>query len=180
MNYHRFYVPVATRVGIATVRIVAEEKNNSDRLVPIDVSVYDVIINKRIPCTQPTDASASTAEDSFSRITLREMLRGVKGMDGKIYAQPMNAGVDLNQEVTGVVVTPTLADDDIPLVKTSGEVRKSFFDKIAGKYLNTDTQWEIFLSKKNIDHAIHTAMDTAKKCSQSWICNSIRGYCQNS
>ena len=82
---------------------------------------------------------------------------------GDVYGQPMNAGVDLNQEVTGVVVTPTLADDDIPLVKTSGEVRKSFFDKIAGKYLNTDTQWEIFLSKKNIDHAIHTAMDTAKK-----------------
>ena len=82
---------------------------------------------------------------------------------GDVYGQPMNAGVNLNQEVTGVVVTPTLADDDIPLVKTSGEVRKSFFDKIAGKYLNTDTQWKIFLSKKNIDHAIHTAMDTAKK-----------------
>ena len=85
--YHRFYVPVATREGIATVRIVAEEKNNSDRLVPLDVRVYDVIINKRIPRTQPTGASASTAEDSFSGITIREMLRGVKGMDGEYYAQ---------------------------------------------------------------------------------------------
>lgn len=85
--YHRFYVPVVTREGIATVRIVAEEKNNSDRLVPLDVRVYDVIINKRIPRTQPIGASASTAEDSFSGITIREMLRGVKGMDGGYYAQ---------------------------------------------------------------------------------------------
>ena len=89
--------------------------------------------------------------------------KGEGAVYSTVFSQPMNAGVDLNQEVTGVVVTPTLADGDIPLVKTSGEVRKSFFDKIAGKYLNTDTQWEIFLSKKNIDHAIHTAMDTAKK-----------------
>lgn len=101
--YHRFYVPVATREGIATVRIVAEEKNNSDRLVPLDVRVYDVIINKRIPRTQPTGASASTAEDSFSGITIREMLRGVKGMDGEYYAQSPLPDAGTERERSAIV-----------------------------------------------------------------------------
>lgn len=101
--YHRFYVPVVTREGIATIRIVAEEKNNSDRLVPLDVRVYDVIINKRIPRTQPIGASASTAEDSFSGITIREMLRGVKGMDGEYYAQSSLSDTGTEQERSAIV-----------------------------------------------------------------------------
>ncbi len=101
--YHRFYVPVVTREGIATIRIVAEEKNNSDRLVPLDVRVYDVIINKRIPRTQPIGASASTAEDSFSGITIREMLRGVKGMDGEYYAQSSLPDAETERERSAIV-----------------------------------------------------------------------------
>ena len=83
---------VATRQGITTVRIIAEEKNNSDQLMPIDVRVYDVVIDKRIPRTQPGDASATETGDSFPNVTMREMLRGVKGMDKKYYAQTAQHG----------------------------------------------------------------------------------------
>lgn len=54
---------VATRQGITTVRIVAEEKNNSDQLIPIDVRVYDVVIDKSTPAN--------------CRVMLRRQKRGI-------------------------------------------------------------------------------------------------------
>lgn len=41
---HRFYVPVWTHEGLKTLRIVAHERQKSDGKVPIDVSLYDVIV----------------------------------------------------------------------------------------------------------------------------------------
>ena len=57
----------------------------SDGFIP--VNMYDVVIDKRTSRKQPTTASASDAGSPFSGITVRNMLRGVKGMDGKIYAR---------------------------------------------------------------------------------------------
>ena len=74
------------------------------------------------------------------------MLRGVKGMDGKIYARPMNAGVNLNQEVTGVVVTPTMDEEQASRMK-GGEDKRAFVNRIAGNYVNQDTGWTLELTK---------------------------------
>ncbi|MGI6076390.1 MAG: hypothetical protein ACOYD9_08545, partial [Pyramidobacter sp.] len=156
LNYHRFYVPVALHNGIVTVRIVAEENKLSDGLTPINVNVYDVVIDKRTSRKQPTTTSASDTGNPFSEITIRDMLRGVKGMDGEIYAQPMNAGVDLNQEVTGVIVTPTMDEEQASRIK-GGEDKKAFVNRIAGNYVNQDTGWTLELTKSGIRHAINSA-----------------------
>ena len=84
------------------------------------------------------------------------MLRGVKGMDGKIYARPMNAGVDLNQEVAGVVVTPTMDEEQASRMK-GGEDKRAFVNRIAGNYVNQDTGWTLELTKSGIRHAINSA-----------------------
>lgn len=62
LNYHRFYVPVRTGDEIATIRIVAEEYVGSNGLSPIDVTVYDVIIDKNDPL--PT-ITATNGPDSI-------------------------------------------------------------------------------------------------------------------
>lgn len=102
--YHRFYVPVRIGNTFHVVRVVAEESKTSKGLKPMDVDLYDVIIENSgsaMPrLTSPkrstrSDSSASegsiseeiTSQKSAKEITIREMLRGVKGMDGEYYAQ---------------------------------------------------------------------------------------------
>jgi hypothetical protein len=94
---------VATRQGITTVRIIAEEKNNSDQLMPIDVRVYDVVIDKRIPRTQPGDASATETGDSFPNVTMREMLRGIKGWIKNIMHKQLSTDSHISPSQTQVL-----------------------------------------------------------------------------
>jgi len=89
--------------------------------------------------------------------------RGTFDAGENIFYQPVNAGIDLNEKVTGVVVTPTLTDAETSLIKKSGDDRSAFLARIAGKYRNADTQWEINLSNRNIDHALNSAMAIAKE-----------------
>lgn len=88
LKYHRFYVPVMANGKVSAIRIVAEEKKTSDRLFPIDVDAYDVVVErKRTPSPKGDNAQLARRESSLREITIREMLRGVKGMDGEYYAQ---------------------------------------------------------------------------------------------
>jgi len=47
--YHRFYTPVKTKDGTYIIRIVAKEDINSDTLIPVEATLYDVVIKKKIP-----------------------------------------------------------------------------------------------------------------------------------
>ena len=88
---------------------------------------------------------------------------------GDVYGQPMNAGVDLNQEVTGVVVTPTMDEEQASRMK-GGEDKRAFVNRIAGNYVNQDTGWTLELSISSVKHAISTAFrkDNAIKF-EKWL-----------
>lgn len=73
------------------------------------------------------------------------------------FYQPVNAGVDLNEMVRGVVVTPALLAEDASRVKTN-KFKKEFARKIAGTYRNDDTGWDIGMSISNVSHAVNSAL----------------------
>ena len=46
-KYHNFYLPIKVQNKFYIARIVGEEMNDSKRIKPIDVKLYDVIIAKK-------------------------------------------------------------------------------------------------------------------------------------
>lgn len=105
LKYHRFYVPVVFNGKVLTIRIVAEEKKTSDKLFPIDVDAYDVIVErKRTPSPKgDNDALLARRESSLRETTIREMLHGVKGMDGEYYAQSSLPDTGTERERSAIV-----------------------------------------------------------------------------
>ena len=104
LKYHRFYVPVMINGKVSAIRIVAEEKKTSDKLFPIDVDAYDVIVErKRTPSPKGGNAQLARRESSLREITIREMLRGVKGMDGEYYAQSSLPDAETERERSAIV-----------------------------------------------------------------------------
>ena len=92
--YHRFYVPVRIGTELKTIRIVAEEQKGVITLMPTDVNVYDVLLEdvhtkKGGSAATSTGISPAGRPDNASSdtISIREMLAGVKGADGKTYYQ---------------------------------------------------------------------------------------------
>lgn len=85
--YHRFYVPVKVGGQVYAVRIVAEERNGKLNLVPKELTLYDVIIEKR-PISAPGAGSpVNRTNGSFSTVTIKEMLQNVKDMENTPYYQ---------------------------------------------------------------------------------------------
>ncbi len=85
--YHRFYVPVKVGGQVYAVRIVAEERNGKLNLVPKELTLYDVIIEKR-PISAPGAGSpVNRTNGSFSTVTIKEMLQNVKDMENMPYYQ---------------------------------------------------------------------------------------------
>lgn len=85
--YHRFYVPVKVGEQVYAVRIVAEERNGTLNLVPKELTLYDVIIEKR-PISAPGAGSpVNRTNGSFSTVTIKEMLQNVKDMKNMPYYQ---------------------------------------------------------------------------------------------
>ncbi len=85
-SYYRFYVPVKIQDDIKTVRLVAEEQEGEIRTNPLSVNLYDVIEEKRRRTNAPAGISpVEEIESPSSRISIRDMLRGVKDYDGKLY-----------------------------------------------------------------------------------------------
>ena len=85
--YHRFYVPVKVGGQVYAVRSVAEERNGKLNLVPKELTLYDVIIEKR-PISAPGAGSpVNRTNGSFSTVTIKEMLQNVKDMENMPYYQ---------------------------------------------------------------------------------------------
>lgn len=85
--YHRFYVPVRVGNGIHAVRIVAEQTKNGLKYRPDEFLLYDVIPEKGpLPQSQYSQ-KAPVSMEGGDKITIREMLSGVKDTAGKTYFQ---------------------------------------------------------------------------------------------
>ena len=83
--YHRFYVPVKVGEQVYAVRIVAEERNGTLNLVPKELTLYDVIIEKRPISLAGVGSPVIRTNGSFSIISIKEMLRNVKDMKDMPY-----------------------------------------------------------------------------------------------
>lgn len=135
LKYHRFYVPVMINGKVSTIRIVAEEKKTSDKLFPIDVDAYDVIVErKRTPSPKGNNAQLARRESSLHEITIREMLRDVKGMDGEYYAQRSLSDAETERERSAIVEA----------AKANGTYLKA---PNGNKTNLTPAQWELVRSK---------------------------------
>lgn len=149
--YHRFYVPVRIGNTLHVIRVVAEESKTSKGLKPMDVDLYDVIIENSgsvMPrLTSPkrsihSDSSVSegaiseeiTSQKSAMEITIRDMLRGVKGMDGEYYAQRSLPDAEAERERSAVVEA----------AKANGTYLKA---PNGNKTNLTPAQWELVRSK---------------------------------
>ena len=98
LKYHRFYVPVMINGKVSAIRIVAEEKKTSDKLFPIDVDAYDVVVErKRTPSPKGDNAQLARRESSLREITIREM------MDGEYYAQSSLPDAGTERERSAIV-----------------------------------------------------------------------------
>jgi hypothetical protein len=96
-NYYRLMVPVHINGRIRTLVIVAEERNGVVSS-PTSVQVYEIYYAKKhplatAPITEPSPKAGAKAgvsvaeEDALSKISIRDMLTGVKDADGNVYAQ---------------------------------------------------------------------------------------------
>lgn len=76
-KYHNFYLPIKVQNKFYVARIVGEEWNDSKRIKPIDVKLYDVIIAKKGTFSKATQGDLQIENVPF-RITVAEMLKNVK------------------------------------------------------------------------------------------------------
>lgn len=109
--YHRFYVPVRVGDKIETIRLVAEERNGEITVNPAQVDLYDVIVESKKgepPVATARERAHINTGDSPSKITISDMLAGVKDSDGKNYIQPTWYGSRKhNQKVNGAALGST-------------------------------------------------------------------------
>ncbi len=87
---HRFYTPVRIGNKLYAVRIVAQEMKGNDGLKPIDVDIYDVVVESNNPSPAPSvppvaGRTTDPAREGSSTVTIREMLSGVKDAYGVLY-----------------------------------------------------------------------------------------------
>ena len=85
--YHRFYVPVKVGEQVYAVRIVAEERNGTLNLSPKELTLYDVIIEKRPISASGTGYPVNRTNGPFFAISIKEMLQNVKDMENMPYYQ---------------------------------------------------------------------------------------------
>ena len=76
-RYHHFYLPIKAYDKLYTAHIVGEEMKDSMGYDPIDIKLYDVIVNKKANPMQAT-RSDLRAKDLPFKLTVSEMLRNVK------------------------------------------------------------------------------------------------------
>lgn len=115
-NYLRFYVPVKINNNIFTVRIVAENNEKKDLFNILNADVYDVIIDKKMMTSDTLKNESSNSlmkpssdyiindnNDSFNpeKLTIEEMLKGVKDAEGRNYFQSADtAGANNSAEIS--------------------------------------------------------------------------------
>uniref|UniRef100_UPI0023F7FA94 LPD3 domain-containing protein n=1 Tax=Veillonella montpellierensis TaxID=187328 RepID=UPI0023F7FA94 len=83
--YHRFYVPVSINGKIYVVRVVGEERHGNITVNPTSIDLYSIIVeNKKLERGLHSQSDKSVAV-APNKITIQEMLSGVKDMNGNSY-----------------------------------------------------------------------------------------------
>jgi hypothetical protein len=91
-------------------------------------------------------------------LTIRDNGDGTKSLvAGETRGQPVNEGVDLSSVAKGTVITPKFINVDAGSF-LKGEGRKHLEESVIGEYRNEDTLWDIILSRRNVSHAISSAL----------------------
>ena len=97
-NYYRLMVPVRMNDHIKTLVIVAEEHDGVVSTGSVPVTAYEIYYAKKPPLAatpRPKTGVSAAEEEAPLTISIRDMLTGVKGADGKVYAQ---SAVDVPSE----------------------------------------------------------------------------------
>jgi hypothetical protein len=87
---HRLYVPMRIEEKTVLLRVVAHEMKDESGLIPIETKLFDLMLEDKENSASPSGSTLSSAppvtgRSGVSKITIREMLRGVKDAEGKPY-----------------------------------------------------------------------------------------------
>ena len=77
-KYHNFYLPIKVQDKFYLARIVGEEWNDSKGYNPIEIKLYDLIIQKKSSPFLKTARSRLGANGELFAINTAEMLKNVK------------------------------------------------------------------------------------------------------
>ena len=77
-KYHNFYLPIKVQDKFYIARIVGEEWNDSKGYNPIEINLYDLIIQKKSSSFLKTAQGHLGANDEPFQVTIAEMLKNVK------------------------------------------------------------------------------------------------------
>lgn len=77
-KYHNFYLPIKVQDKFYIARIVGEEWNDSKGYNPIEIKLYDLIIQKKSSPFLKTARSRLGANGELFQVTIAEMLKNVK------------------------------------------------------------------------------------------------------
>ncbi|BEU87459.1 hypothetical protein TAMA11512_09230 [Selenomonas sp. TAMA-11512] len=97
-NYYRIMVPVQMNGHIKTLVIVAEEHDGVVSTGSVPVTAYEIYYAKKPPLAatpRPKTGVSAAEEEAPLTISIRDMLAGVKGADGNVYAQSMTGLSDI-------------------------------------------------------------------------------------
>lgn len=94
-RYHNFYVPIKVGNDLYAVRITAEEDKSNLGKAPMELELYDVIINKKAD-SRTSHRMGILADSLPSKITIRDLLRNVKDAHGQPFINPDGS---LSQEI---------------------------------------------------------------------------------
>lgn len=94
-RYHNFYVPIKAGNDLYAVRITAEEDKSNLGKAPMELELYDVIINKKAD-SRTSHRMGILADSLPSKITIRDLLRNVKDAHGQPFINPDGS---LSQEI---------------------------------------------------------------------------------
>lgn len=77
-KYHNFYLPIKVQDKFYIARIVGEEWNDSKGYNPIEINLYDLIIQKKSSPFLKTARSRLGANGELFAVSIAEMLKNVK------------------------------------------------------------------------------------------------------
>lgn len=102
-RYHNFYVPIKAGNDLYAVRITAEEDKSNLGKAPMELELYDVIINKKAD-SRTSHRMGILADSLPSKITIRDLLRNVKDAHGQPFINPdgsLSQGINFYRNVNG-------------------------------------------------------------------------------
>ncbi|MBB6212227.1 hypothetical protein FHS48_003677, partial [Novispirillum itersonii] len=98
-KYHRFYVPVWDGRAVRTIRIVAEQSKDGIRIDPGAFDIYEFAQEDVGGAAHSHKTSKGQSGQLFASsphsVTIRQMLTGVKGMDGRVHGHRIWPSIDL-------------------------------------------------------------------------------------